>query len=118
MTVARGQLRARVPCAHERRVHTRAIGPAPTSAAALVALRLMAFIAITFGRRVARLVLHPIVWYFLLFARGSRRQSARYLGRALGRPARWSDVYRHLHCFASTVLDRVYLVRGRCATSN
>lgn len=78
----------------------------------LVALRLMAFIAITFGRRVARVVLHPIVWYFLLFARGSRRQSARYLGRALGRPARWTDVYRHLHCFASTVLDRVYLARG------
>ncbi len=77
-----------------------------------VALRLMAFIATTFGRRVARVVLHPIVWYFMVFARDSRHQSARYLGRALGRPARWTDVYRHLYCFASTVLDRVYLVRG------
>ena len=32
------------------------------------ALRLMAFIAVAFGRPVARLVLHPITCYFLAFA--------------------------------------------------
>ena len=77
------------------------------------ALRAMATIALVCGRPVARLVLHPIALYFLLFAPGSRRQSARYLGRVLGRPARWRDLYRHILCFATTVLDRVYLARGR-----
>jgi predicted LPLAT superfamily acyltransferase len=76
-------------------------------------LRLMAFIALACGRSVARLVLHPITLYFLLFAPRSRRHSARYLERALGRRARWRDLYRHVFTFAATVLDRVYLARGR-----
>ncbi len=73
----------------------------------------MAWIAVACGRAVARWVLHPIALYFVLLAPAARRRSARYLGRALGRPARWSDVYRHVHAFASTVLDRVYFVRGQ-----
>lgn len=77
-----------------------------------LALRVMAFIAMTFGRRVARWVLHPITLYFVLFARGSRRHSRRYLERALGRPVRLSDRYRHVFTFAAMVLDRVYLARG------
>ena len=79
----------------------------------VLAIRLMAWTAVVFGRRFARCVLHPIALYFLLFAPAARRHSARYLGRALGRPARWTDVYRHIHAFAATVLDRVYLLRGR-----
>lgn len=77
------------------------------------ALRLMAWIAVACGRRVARLVLHPITAYFLAFAPQARRQSARYLARALSRPATLADRYRHIHAFAATVLDRVYLARGR-----
>jgi hypothetical protein len=76
------------------------------------ALRVMAFIAVTFGRRVARWVLHPITLYFVLFARGSRRHSQRYLERALGRPVHIGDRYRHVFTFAATVLDRVYFARG------
>jgi predicted LPLAT superfamily acyltransferase len=76
-------------------------------------LRLMAFIAVAFGRRIARLVLHPITLYFALFGHDSGRHSARYLARALGRRAGWTDRYRHVFSFASTVLDRVYLARGR-----
>lgn len=74
-------------------------------------VRLMAWIATTLGRRVARWFLHPIALYFVLFARDARRQSARYLQRVLGRPARFAELYRHVHCFAATVLDRVYFVR-------
>ncbi len=79
----------------------------------LLALRFMAFVAVTLGRPVARLLLPPICMYFLLAVPAARRHSARYLGRALGRPARWGDLYRHVHSFASVVLDRVYLVRGQ-----
>ena len=79
----------------------------------LLALRVMAWIAVTLGRPVARLLLHPISLYYLLFAAAPRRHSARYLGRALGRPPTWRDRYRHIHSFASTVLDRIYFVRGQ-----
>ena len=75
----------------------------------------MAWVAVTLGRPVARLLLHPITLYFLLFAAAPRRHSARYLARVLGRAATWRDQYRHFHTFASTVLDRVYFVRGQTA---
>jgi predicted LPLAT superfamily acyltransferase len=77
-----------------------------------IAIRTMAWIALRLGRTIARLVLHPIALYFLLFTPAARRHSARYLERVLGRPARWHDCYRHFHAFASVVLDRLYFVRG------
>ena len=76
-------------------------------------LRLMAWIAVAFGRPVARLVLHPVTGYFLAFAPKARKQSGRYLARALGRAPTLGDRYRHLYAFATAVLDRVYLARGR-----
>ena len=75
-------------------------------------LRLMAWIAVHLGRRVARLVLHPITLYFLCFAPTARRHSGRYLQRVFGRPPRLAERYRHFHAFAATVLDRIYFVRG------
>ena len=74
-------------------------------------LRVMRWIALSAGRRVARVVLHPITLYFLLTGGAARRASKAYLTLALRRPARWTDVYRHLHAFAATVLDRVYLMQ-------
>ena len=79
------------------------------------ALRLMAWIALRCGRRVARTLLHGVALYFVLLAPRPRRASARYLSRVFGRPAHWTEVYRHVHCFAATVLDRVYLLRGATA---
>lgn len=76
------------------------------------ALRLMAWIAVHLGRRAARLLLHPISVYFLLFSPGVRRHARRYLRRALGREPGWRDHYRHLHAFAAVVLDRIYFARG------
>ena len=79
----------------------------------LLAMRLMAWIAVTLGRPVARWLLHPIALYFLCFAGAPRRHSARYLRRVFGRAPRWRERYRHFHTFASTVLDRIYFVRGQ-----
>lgn len=76
------------------------------------ALRLMVWIALFGGRRLARVLLHPITAYFVLFSPTQRRHSRRYLDRALGRPANWLDGYRHVHSFAATILDRLYLLRG------
>jgi len=76
-------------------------------------LRVMRWIAVHAGRRLARTVLHPITLYYLLANPAARRASAFYLGRALGRPAGWADAYRHIHHFAATVLDRVYFLQER-----
>jgi predicted LPLAT superfamily acyltransferase len=78
-------------------------------------LRFMAWLAGTLSRRIARLVLHPITAYFVLFSPSARRQSIRYLRRALGREPGWIDGYRHVHTFASIVLDRLYFARGDVA---
>jgi hypothetical protein len=75
-------------------------------------LRLIRWLALALGRRAARVLLHPIVCWFVLDT-ATRRHSARYLSRALARQATWGDVYRHLHTFAATVLDRVYLLQER-----
>lgn len=77
----------------------------------LATLRLMRWIAVTLGRRVARLVLHPIALYFLCFGGAAPRASRAYLTRALGRSPRWHERYAHVHHFAATVLDRVYLLQ-------
>ncbi|QID19684.1 acyl-CoA synthetase [Nitrogeniibacter mangrovi] len=73
----------------------------------------MRWIALHLGRRVARLVLWPITGYFLCFGATARRASRAYLTRALGRPAGWRDVGRHLFSFAATILDRIYLLNDR-----
>ena len=72
-------------------------------------LRLLLAIARLFGRRVARLLLGPIVGYFLLFSPAARAASDDYLARVLGHPPGWRDRWRHFHSFASTLLDRLFL---------
>ncbi|ADU37422.1 acyl-CoA synthetase [Variovorax paradoxus] len=79
----------------------------------MLALRCICFMALVCGRHVTRLLLPPISLYFLLFAPAPRRQIKRYLFRAIGPHAGWIDGYRLLHAFSSTVLDRVYFLRGR-----
>jgi len=76
-------------------------------------LRLMTWISLAFGRSLSRIVLHGIAVYFTLFSPRARRTSRAYLERALGRSAHASDVYCNVFAFASTVHDRVYLLRDR-----
>jgi predicted LPLAT superfamily acyltransferase len=78
----------------------------------LTSLRLMAWIAMHIGRWAARLLLYPITFYFVITARAARRTSYEYLKRMRGYPAHWWQVFRHFHCFAATILDRLYLLRG------
>lgn len=78
-------------------------------------LRLMAWISLTAGRRLGRVVLHGIALYFMLFAPKAQRASRAYLARVLGRAPRWRERYRHVLCFATTIHDRVFLLRNRGA---
>ncbi|TXI47272.1 MAG: acyltransferase [Lysobacter sp.] len=61
------------------------------------------------GRAVSRLLLYPITLYFLIRRGPERLASRQWLDRALGRPATLWDVAKHIHTFASTILDRVFL---------
>lgn len=79
----------------------------------MLMLRVMTWISLRLGRRTGRVVLHLIAFYFLLFAPASRHASRDYLGRALGRPVRLRDLYRHFFTFAATIHDRLYLANHR-----
>lgn len=76
-------------------------------------LQLIKWIALNLGRPVARLLLYPITFYFLIFATEQRQASLLYLNRVLNRKPSYLDVAKHIHCFASTILDRVYLLTGQ-----
>ena len=76
-------------------------------------LRLTGWIALQIGRPIARLLLYPITLYFLITGRVARVASREYLTRARGRSPRWWHIFRHFHCFAATILDRVYLLKGQ-----
>jgi predicted LPLAT superfamily acyltransferase len=67
-------------------------------------------IALYGGRGVGRLCLYPITLYFYLRRKPERQASKAYLERVFKRRASPVEVMRHLHCFASTLLDRVFLL--------
>jgi predicted LPLAT superfamily acyltransferase len=72
-------------------------------------VRLLLSVGHTFGR----LLLYPTCAYFLASSRAARAASRAYLGRVLGRPARFFEVARHYLTFAKTLHDRVYFLAGR-----
>ena len=74
------------------------------------AIWLIRTLGLSLGRRCSRLLLYPITLYFFLRRGEERRASYEYLERVFGRPANWRMVYRHIHSFASTILDRIYLL--------
>jgi len=74
------------------------------------ALWLIRAIGLHLGRPVSRALLYPITLYFF-FRRGPERRASRaFLGRALARRAGMWDVLRHIHAYAATILDRVFLL--------
>ncbi|MGA2841679.1 MAG: acyl-CoA synthetase [Steroidobacteraceae bacterium] len=79
-------------------------------------LRLMAFLSLRLGRKATRVALYGIAVYFFLFAPAARRQSRRYLRRALGRMPRARERFRHVLNFATTIHDRVYLINEQFDT--
>ncbi|GAB2554140.1 LpxL/LpxP family acyltransferase [Rhodanobacter koreensis] len=74
------------------------------------AIWLIRAIALYGGRRMARLCLYPITLYFYLRRRPERQASQQYLQRVFGQPVMPWQVLRHIHCFAATIMDRVFLL--------
>lgn len=76
-------------------------------------VRLIAWLARNLGRAGVRWLLVPITAYFLCVRGAERRASRDYLSRVHGRPASLWQVARHIHTFAGTILDRVFMLGGR-----
>jgi predicted LPLAT superfamily acyltransferase len=73
----------------------------------------MTWQSLRLGRRLSRVVHAPASIYFMLFSPAACKASRAYLTRALGRPASWLDVWRHLVAFGATIHDRIYLLNER-----
>lgn len=76
-------------------------------------IRLIGWISRHCPRALTGLLLYPITLYFVIVRGAERRASRDYLGRVFGRPATLWQVARHVHTFAATILDRIYLLGGR-----
>jgi predicted LPLAT superfamily acyltransferase len=70
-------------------------------------------LALAAGRPLARLLLWPVTLFFLAVSPAARAVSRQYLRRVLDREPGIADLFRHFHAFASTMLDRVYLLNGQ-----
>ena len=77
------------------------------------AMGLIIGIGLRCGRGAARLLLYPVTLYFYLRRAYERRVSYAFLERVSGRPATALEVLRHIHRFAATMLDRVFLLAGQ-----
>ncbi|UPY37591.1 acyltransferase [Sediminicoccus sp. KRV36] len=75
--------------------------------------RLGLFLVQRLGWRFGRVLLLPITAWFLLSSPGARAASREYLGLALGRPARLTDIARHIHAFACSILDAPFFLARR-----
>jgi predicted LPLAT superfamily acyltransferase len=77
-----------------------------------LALRFVLWFFRRFGAPVTRLLLHPIVAYYCVFAGQARRASRAYLERVRrvrgeeGPSPGLRDTYRHLYTFAESILDK------------
>jgi predicted LPLAT superfamily acyltransferase len=76
-------------------------------------LRVMTWISLRLGRRLARIMLLGISRYFLVLAPAPRHASRAYLSRALGRAPHLAELFWHFHSFATCTHDRVYLLNDR-----
>src|SRR5262245_44027314 len=76
-------------------------------------IRSVAWMPLSWGRPVALALLFPICLYYHCRSTATRRALGIDYQRAVGRLPNWKDLFRHYRCFASTILVRLYFLRGR-----
>ena len=76
-------------------------------------IRLMARIALSWGRQAARALLYPICFYYLCRSAEVNQTLRNFYARALAASPGWSGLFHHYYWFAATILDRLYFLRGR-----
>ncbi len=73
-------------------------------------------LALLFGRNFIRLLLIPIVYYFMLTSKAARTSSRQALARFTDNQEdkiTHSQIFNHLYAFAQVTIDRIYLLAGR-----
>ena len=76
-------------------------------------IRFMVWMSLHLGRPFTRVLLRIIAAYFVTFGGASARGVRSYLRRLLGREPSLAERYGVYFAFASTLHDRVYLLKGR-----
>ncbi len=76
-------------------------------------IRCGVLLALAVRRPAAWILLHAVSLYFLAVSAADRAASRQYLSKVLGREPTLADLFRHFHSFATTILDRVYLLNGQ-----
>lgn len=77
------------------------------------AIRFVFWLARLLGRGAARQFMLVVAAQYLVTDKAARRASRAWLSTIYGRPARLSEVFRHILCFARVTLDRVFLLLGQ-----
>lgn len=75
--------------------------------------RFIIWVALSLGRPAARFLLYPICAYYLIFSTKARRAVGNFLEVGLKRKVTLVTLFHHYYSFASTLLDRVYLLLGQ-----
>ncbi len=84
-------------------------------------MRLLFWVCRVFGRWPFRVVLYPVLAWYVLAKPAARRASMAYLDRVRGltpAPAGWLGVIRHFGAFAENILDKMLLWGGLFDTSS
>jgi hypothetical protein len=76
-------------------------------------IRLMAWLAESCGRRLARALLYPICLYYVGRSGTVNETLREYYVRVRGGLPDWLQIFHHYYWFASTILDRVYFLRRK-----
>ena len=76
-------------------------------------IHLIVWVAQSLGRSFARALLYAICLYYLFRSREANQALRHYYLRAQCRSPGWRELFHHYYWFASTLLDRVYFLRGR-----
>ena len=82
----------------------------------VVGMRLMFWICRVFGRWPFRMVLHPVLAWYVLTKPAARRASRAYL-RKVGAPSGLGGVLRHFGAFGEAIMDKMLLWGGLFDTS-
>jgi predicted LPLAT superfamily acyltransferase len=75
-------------------------------------MKLMVWIAFTFGRPMSRCFLYPIALYYLIFSKRAKEASKNFLGRVLSKKITYLNIFRHYFFFSSVFLDRVFILKN------
>lgn len=73
-------------------------------------IKLICWIALNIGRNVARFFLYPITIYFFITSPKVIRSSKNYFRRVNNSSVSAKSVFKHIHHFSATILDRVYFL--------